>query len=143
MTISRKLKSSSDLVLIVDDEPEILEEMSDWLELLGISNCVSQSVPDAISCLNRNKSIRLVISDIRMPSMDGYDLMRHCSGLGGQRTPIDFIVVTGHLTQQDRTRIAGFGVQRVLAKPADLDELEAMVLEALARTVGSGAETDG
>jgi DNA-binding NarL/FixJ family response regulator len=89
--------------------------------------CIAQSLPD------------LIVSDIRMPGMDGYELVRNLRASARTRLiPIVF------LTAKDETsdRIAGFrsGVDAYLTKPFEPDELIAVVANILKRIESTHAE---
>lgn len=63
-------------VLIVDDEPDVLASLEDILELQGHSVCAVGSASEALDVL-KNESFDCILSDIRMPDMDGEQLFFH------------------------------------------------------------------
>ncbi|MBR0814893.1 MULTISPECIES: response regulator [Bradyrhizobium] len=64
----------SHTVLIVDDDPAVLDVVVDMLEELGCEVVRAQSGPDALDRLEQHKEISILITDINMPGMDGHEL---------------------------------------------------------------------
>ncbi|OPY97965.1 hypothetical protein A5906_33955 [Bradyrhizobium sacchari] len=61
-------------VLVVDDDPGVLEAIASMLEDLGCNVIAAQSGPAALDQLRRNEQIAVLITDINMPGMDGHEL---------------------------------------------------------------------
>jgi CheY-like chemotaxis protein len=61
-------------VLVVDDEPAVLDVIVGMLEDLGCQVISAQSGPDALDRLKQNQDISVLITDINMPGMDGHEL---------------------------------------------------------------------
>ena len=61
-------------VLVVDDEPAVLDVIVGMLEDLGCQVISAQSGPDALDRLKQNQEISVLITDINMPGMDGHEL---------------------------------------------------------------------
>lgn len=119
------------LLLIVDDEPDILREMVDWMDLADFSGLTASSGAEAMECLETHPSIRVVITDIRMPGVDGHELLRWARGHQFEGREFSFIVLTGHLPASDQDDLLESGAVGWLAKPVDLEELESMVRRCL------------
>ena len=64
----------SHFVLVVDDDPSVLEVVADMLEDLGCNVISADSGADALDHLKRNDQISILITDINMPGMDGHEL---------------------------------------------------------------------
>ena len=112
-------------LLVVDDEPNLLRAVAACLKAENYDVSTARSGHDAL--VHLAESIPdLIISDIRMPGMDGYKLARQLRA--SQRTALVPIVF---LTAKDETadRIEGFraGVDAYLTKPFEPDELIAVV----------------
>jgi DNA-binding NarL/FixJ family response regulator len=118
-------------LLVVDDEPNLLKALSARLRAEGYEVTTARSGHEAILELAaRNPD--LIISDIRMPGMDGYALVRHLRSVQGMELlPVIFLSAK----DQAADRIAGFraGVDAYLTKPFEPEELLAMVANILER----------
>lgn len=111
-------------ILIVDDEHEIVEEIAECLSDEGMEVTCTTTVRDAIAALRRNPYFMVVITDLRMPELDGLDLIRaleHTKGL--TRLVAQGIVLTGHATDEQLAAATDAGAARVLRKPCSLDDL--------------------
>ena len=118
-------------LLVVDDDPGLLLAVSDTLRAEGYSVKTARRGADALRIIAQSLP-DLVISDIRMPGMDGYQLVRNLRS--NSRTRLIPIVF---LTAKDETsdRIAGFrtGVDAYITKPFETEELVAIIASILER----------
>lgn len=112
-------------LLVVDDEPNLLRAVAACLKAGGYEVSTARSGREALVQL-AGAVPDLVVSDIRMPGMDGYQLARQLRG-----APRTALVPIVFLTARDETadRIEGFrtGVDAYLTKPFEPDELIAVV----------------
>jgi PAS domain S-box-containing protein len=117
-------------ILIVDDDP-------DSLDLLCFA--LKQQGADVICCDSGHKALEqfqsrkfdLLISDLGMAEIDGYDLVRQLreqENYAGNKL-IPAIALTGYVSTEDRKRVLLAGFQIHLAKPANLEELLAAALK--------------
>jgi len=118
-------------LLVVDDEPNLLRAVAACLKAEDYEVSTARSGHEALMQL-ANSVPDLIISDIRMPGMDGYKLARQLRG-----SPRTALVPIVFLTAKDETadRIEGFraGVDAYLTKPFEPDELIAVVNAILQR----------
>lgn len=118
-------------LLVVDDEPNLLRAVAACLKTEKYEVSTARSGQEALMQLAESVP-DLVISDIRMPGMDGYKLARQLRG-----SPRTALVPIVFLTAKDETadRIEGFraGVDAYLTKPFEPDELIAVVNAILSR----------
>jgi len=118
-------------LLVVDDEPNLLRAVAACLKAEGYEVSTSRSGHEALVQLAEVVP-DLIISDIRMPGMDGYKLARQLRG-----SPRTELVPIVFLTAKDETadRIEGFraGVDAYLTKPFEPEELIAVVNGILSR----------
>ena len=107
-------------VLIVDDDPGMLQLLSLRLGGFGYEVMTAQSGPDALAILE-DQVVNVVLSDLRMEPMDGMELFQKVN----ERWPgIPFIVLTAHGTIREAVSATQEGVFAFLTKPVDKDELE-------------------
>jgi PAS domain S-box-containing protein len=122
-------------VLIVDDEPDGRALVARILEERGARpRCVS-SAPEALELLTRER-FDILLSDIGMPDMDGYELMRRVRLLDASRPagPIAAIAVTAYARPEDRQRSLLAGYHMHLSKPIEARELVAGISSLLRLT---------
>jgi PAS domain S-box-containing protein len=114
-------------VLIVDDDAETRELLQAILASAGGQTLVAASAREAVEVFDRRRP-DLIVSDIGMPSEDGYSLMRRIrsrSAEEGGRTPA--VALTAHARSDDRDGSLRAGFQYHLAKPVAPAELLAVV----------------
>ena len=114
---TREDKAARGAVLVVDDVPDVTEMIGLLLKHAGYEVSTADSAKSALR-LARKKNYDLVISDIGMPEMNGYELATALRGLNDYiNTPM--IAVTGYSEYDDRGRAerAGFNVH--LTKPIE------------------------
>ena len=118
-------------LLLVDDEPNLLRAVAACLKTEDYEVSTARSGHEALMQLAEAVP-DLIISDIRMPGMDGYKLARQLRG-----SPRTALVPIVFLTAKDETadRIEGFraGIDAYLTKPFEPDELVAVVNGILSR----------
>jgi len=120
-------------VLFVDDQPDARELVKELLELHGASVTVAETADEALQAL-RQRKIHVLLSDIGLPLVDGYELIRKVRELpadGGGRIPA--VAVTGFARAEDSQRALSEGFQNHLSKP-----IEPMELVQLVATLSAG-----
>lgn len=115
-------------ILIVDDDPDIRKVLE---ILLKEKYFVSQAAdgPSAIACLRANPQIDLVILDVMMPGMSGYDVCTELRKISN--VPILFL--TARTAEDDRLTAYASGGDDFLSKPFSPGELTAKVVSLLRR----------
>jgi CheY-like chemotaxis protein len=119
-------------VLIVDDEPDGRQLMVRILEGRSARVTAVAGGAEALELLSR-QHFDILVSDIGMPGLDGYELMRRARALDSSRTngPIPAIAVTAYARAEDRQRSLLAGYQMHLAKPIEARELVAGIASLL------------
>ena len=127
-------------VLVVDDEPSVRDLLALALAKCGASVTLAASVEDALALLP-NLSPDVVVSDIAMPGMDGYEFIQKLRELVRPRSrTVPVIALTACASGQDRDLALRAGFDRHLTKPVDPAELvRAIAHSHLDRRVGSGS----
>jgi PAS domain S-box-containing protein len=118
-------------VLIVDDEPDGRQLMVRILETRGARVTAVAGGTEALDLLE-HEHFDILVSDIGMPDLDGYELMRRARSLDQQRRgPIPAIAVTAYARAEDRQRSLLAGYQMHLSKPVEARELVAGIASLL------------
>lgn len=108
--------------LIVDDEHQIcalMNNLIDWENLPMESAGFASNGLEAIEILQK-EAIDIVITDVRMPGMDGLELLEKCKELG---LNIKFVIMSGYTQFEYAYSAIRHGVEDFLLKPLDKDEL--------------------
>ena len=115
-------------VVAVDDNADARELLKAILERSGAETFVVSSGQEAIEAI-RNLHPDVLICDLAMPEMDGYEVLKNVRRLEPELGPLPMIAFTAAARDEDRvaTRLAGF--QAHLAKPIEPDKLVRTVLE--------------
>lgn len=122
---------SKHTVLIVDDEVEILKSLNRGLHSESYKRIFASSGAQALELFARENQISVIITDMRMPGMNGLDLLKSISEISPHTVKI---VLTGY-TQlpQILATINHVDVYKILTKPWDLEtELKVYIKEAIA-----------
>ena len=114
---------SSVKVLVVDDEPEIVELLCELLETSGYQCVPSLSSQQALECFTRDPAIGLVLCDLHMPGLDGIELVQQLKRVAGKGRPFEPIMMTGRADKQDVIKALREGFVDYYQKPVDIDEL--------------------
>jgi DNA-binding response OmpR family regulator len=116
-------------IIVVDDHFEMLEFLRSMLELSN-QDCEVLAVPSAEEGLLELRRARfdLLITDVRLPGMSGFDLVRRVKDLG-RDMPV--IMITAYSSSQGKKEAADLGVYRYFQKPLDTDSVLTAVHTAL------------
>ena len=105
-------------ILVIDDDKSICSLLRAFLTEMGCEVEVAHDGQAGIECFDNGPDFDLVITDIRMPKMDGSDVARHIRGSNRPDTPI--VAITGF---SDTDISIGF-FDSLLTKPFGLNDLE-------------------
>lgn len=122
-------------ILIVDDESRMRNLISLYLSPAGYECIFAASGTEAIRCI-ANESIELIILDIMMPEMDGWEACEKIREISG----IPIIMLTARTDKADIVRGLNRGADDYITKPFDSNELLARI-EAVSRRFGSKADS--
>lgn len=118
-------------ILIVDDEADTRLLVQRILEDRGARVLTAASAQEGLTLIAREK-VDLMVSDIGMPGMDGYQLIAQVRTLDSQRTgPLPAIAVTAYARPEDRQRSLLAGYQAHIPKPLEARELIAAIASLL------------
>ncbi|MBN3964511.1 response regulator transcription factor [Pseudomonas gregormendelii] len=110
-------------VLVVDDQPLIVEELGEFLESSGYQCVPCGSSQEAIERFSDDADVGLVLCDLHMPGMDGIQLVQELQRLSGKHRVFEAIMLTGRADKQDVIKALRAGFADYYQKPIDLDEL--------------------
>lgn len=114
-------------VLLVDDEREFVETLSERLQLRDIGASVVYDGEQAMESLAQDQP-EVVVLDLRMPGVDGIEVL----GMIKDKYPqVKVIVLTGHGSARDREKCLELGAFAFLQKPVDLEELAEVMRQAV------------
>ncbi|KAF1014158.1 MAG: Sensor histidine kinase TodS [Stenotrophomonas maltophilia] len=113
-------------VLAVEDQPEVLEYLRRMLEEQGATVSAATSAGEALALLadNGHQQFQVMLTDIGMPDMDGYGLVRTLrEDMGVDAKPLPAVAVTALARADDRKRALASGFQEHVAKPYSAAQL--------------------
>jgi CheY-like chemotaxis protein len=105
-------------VLVVDDEPQVLDTATQLFEALGCYVATAQSAREALAFLAREPDVALVFSDVRMPEMTGFEL---ADEIRRRRPGLRVVLTSGYHADRARPGVS------VMPKPWRLADIEALV----------------
>jgi HAMP domain-containing protein/signal transduction histidine kinase/DNA-binding response OmpR family regulator len=109
-------------VLVVDDDVRNLFALTTAFEKYNIHTITAESGQDAINILNENPSIDMVLMDIMMPEMDGYETTQKIRR-EHKNTHLPIIAVTAKAMKGDREKCIEAGASDYITKPVKIDQL--------------------
>ncbi len=110
-------------ILAVDDEESNLLLLRLLLQRAGYTNVNGTTDPSRVPELFVETRPSLVLLDLHMPQMDGFELMERLGPMAGERRSIPFLVLTADVTEETRRRALSAGARDFLTKPLDRTEL--------------------
>ena len=116
-------------ILVVDDSPDTLEVLARTLSGQGFSVITAKDAREAIALLD-SSPVDLVVTDFRMPGVDGIDLTRH---VRENHRDTEVVMITGYGSIDNAVRAMKSGAGEYLAKPFTEEELSAAVRRSLQR----------
>lgn len=113
-------------ILIVDDDMRNVFALTNILEKKGIKILVGKSGKEGLECLNNNPDVDLVLMDIMMPEMDGYEAMGELRKQKKFRK-LPIIALTAKAMRGDKNKCIDAGASDYLAKPVNSEKLLSMM----------------
>jgi HAMP domain-containing protein/CheY-like chemotaxis protein len=113
-------------VLVVDDDVRNIFALNSLLERHGMNVITATNGHDAIKLLDSNPDLSLILMDVMMPEMDGYETMRRIRDIPAfRRLPI--ISLTAKAMKGDREKCLQAGASDYVAKPVNTEQLLSLV----------------
>ncbi|MBL8026679.1 MAG: sigma-54-dependent Fis family transcriptional regulator [Fibrobacteres bacterium] len=122
-------------ILVVDDQESIRESLSDALSDSGHSVSMAQDGLEAVKVFN-SANPELVISDLRMPGMDGLELLKTLKNI---KPDVIFILMTAYGTVDSAVAAIKQGAEDYIMKPFDLFEMERRIARIIAEKTPADA----
>ena len=117
------------LAAVVDDDPSVLQSLENLLESAGHRVRLFDSAAALLES-GSLADIDFLISDIDLPKIDGFELLRHANAV---RPEMPVILITGHAELENRWPPISAGGYRLFKKPFDGQELLAAIGDAIRR----------
>jgi CheY-like chemotaxis protein len=111
-----------DLVLIVDDDPTNIFALSAVLRSRGWTIVSATGAEEGIDLLKAEQSIGIVLLDMMMPDIDGYEMIQQIRSIKG-RENLPVVAVTAQAMMGDREKCLEAGANEYVSKPIDVDML--------------------
>jgi CheY-like chemotaxis protein len=113
-------------VLIVDDDVRNLFALTTALERYGLNVISAESGQEAIDLLDSSNDIDIVLMDIMMPEMDGFETMKRIRKVSRHKD-LTIIAVTAKAMKGDRQRCIESGASDYITKPVNVDQLSSLM----------------
>jgi CheY-like chemotaxis protein len=118
-------------IVIVEDHDDARRYLGLFLERLGANVVVARNGFEGLEAIKNNRP-NLVVSDINMPEMDGFELLREIRALGSEAGgSVPVIAMTAFVRYADCARILNAGFQACLPKPFTPNKLVETILTLL------------
>ncbi len=120
---SEKDLAAKEKILIVDDEEIMRSFLLDVFMEEGYNLDVAADGEEALDKISKNR-YQLIITDIRMPKVDGTEVLKKAKEIDPQ---VDVIVITGYASQLARQECQRLGAAYYIAKPFQINQIRALV----------------
>jgi two-component system, OmpR family, response regulator len=127
---------SNGRILVVDDEPNIVDVVSMALRFQGFEVDTAATGRDALAAVERFRP-QVMVLDVMLPDMEGFEV---ADRLGAQRGHVPIIFLTARDATEDKLRGLSIGGDDYVTKPFSLEELVARIRVILRRTGGSDGD---
>ncbi|ADW18985.1 response regulator receiver protein [Desulfobulbus propionicus DSM 2032] len=124
--IYRKYDFETPRLLLVDDEREFVQTLSERLSMRDIDSAVVYDGESALDLMATDDP-EVMILDLKMPGIDGFEVLRKTKET---RPNVEVVILTGHGSEEDKATCMRLGAFAYLQKPVDIDELSATLKRA-------------
>lgn len=116
-------------VLLVDDEREFVQTLSERLELRGVGTAIAYDGASALDLVHADAP-EVMIIDLKMPGINGLEVLKRVKTGNPE---IEVIVLTGHGSSDDEQKCIDLGAFAYLQKPVDINRLSQILQKAQAK----------
>jgi CheY-like chemotaxis protein len=125
--IIRKLHKTDEVlknkkVLVVDDDGRNVYSLLSALQLEGLKCCKASNGKEALKLMQTQADIDLVLMDVMMPEMDGFEATKAIRNLPGYKK-LPIIALTAKAMTEDREKCLAYGVSDYISKPLNVQQL--------------------
>lgn len=131
--IYRRYDFETPKLLLVDDEREFVQTLSERLSMRDIDSAVVFDGESALDLMATDDP-EVMILDLKMPGIDGFEVLRKTKE---SRPNVEVVILTGHGSEEDKATCMRLGAFAYLQKPVDIEQLSATLKEAYAKVQGS------
>jgi CheY-like chemotaxis protein len=122
------------VILLVDDHKDTLEAMRLYLEFRRARVLAATAVQDGLDLVSLHHP-KVIVSDLSMPQMDGYELLEHVRQLAPEEGwDVPVIALTGRSDSDEKRKALKAGFARFLTKPVNPEQLVNEICEVLEPT---------
>lgn len=114
-------------ILVVDDQPEVANQISSYLEHLGFKTIVVNSVEAAL-VIFKPELVELVISDVLMPGKNGFDMVQF---IKNEHPDIPVALISGYFDQHMKDYQKVLKIERIYQKPVFLKTIKQILNDTL------------
>ena len=122
MPVPQEPSNTEPRLLLVDDDPDILAELSEGLELIGLPSRTASTAMEALERVQRHATLRVIVTDLQMPQIDGIELLQKLA-IRRKSRPLVAIVITGSASVDKAVAALRLHAIDFLRKPVSPDEV--------------------
>jgi len=127
--IYRRFDFETPKLLLVDDEREFVQTLSERLSMRDIDSAVVYDGESALELMGTDDP-EVMILDLKMPGIDGFEVLRKTKQT---RPNVEVVILTGHGSEEDKVTCMELGAFAYLQKPVDIEELSNTLKQAYAK----------
>lgn len=127
--IYRRYDFETPKLLLVDDEREFVQTLSERLSMRDIESAVVFDGESALDLMSTDDP-EVMILDLKMPGIDGFEVLRKTKE---SRPNVEVVILTGHGSEEDKAICMQLGAFAYLQKPVDIEQLSTTLKEAYAK----------
>lgn len=124
-------------ILFIEDDPMNRRVVKDMLNVAGATMVGAESAEIGLDLID-SRDFAMVLLDLRMPGMDGFEALRHIRGRADAKAHLPVIVLTADTAVDLREQCLALGADEVLFKPVAMDSLFDVIGRMLAKSAGDG-----
>lgn len=129
MALGKPAQQQARAILLVDDDRQFLALSQELLEHLGFQVVTAATGDQALALFQqRHQEIDLVIMDLNLPFLDGYQVLNRFKNLAPS---VKIIVISGFFGQEEEARLKAAGAAGMIAKPFRAQQLQEAITQVL------------